>query len=61
MESLRLTYKLRSIPQRRSLHLDPASPRRRPEPLRAGIRAVVADPERGDDTDKCDVDAGGAE
>lgn len=40
-----------SIPLRPRLHLDPPPPRRRPEPLRARIRAVVADPIRREDSD----------
>jgi len=50
-----------SLPHRPSLHLDPARAGRRPEPLRAGERAVEPDPERGEDPDQRDEHAGGAE
>jgi Ubiquitin-conjugating enzyme len=40
-----------SLPFRSSMHLDPAPSRRGPKPLRARVGAVVADPERREDTD----------
>jgi hypothetical protein len=43
--------RLDSIPQRRSLHIYPTPTRRRPEPLRAGFRALESNPKRGEDFD----------
>ena len=50
-----------SIQQRRSLYIDPAPARRRPDAVRASIRALVADPERREDLDQRDEHAGRAE
>ena len=50
-----------SVSQRRSMHINTTSTRRRSEPLRDGVRAVESDPERGEDPDQRDVDVGGAE
>ena len=51
----------KSLPHRPRLHLHPAPPGGRPEPLRASVGAVVADPERGEDPHQRDEHAGGAE
>lgn len=40
-----------SIPKWRSLHIDPAPTRRRPEPLRIRIRKVESNPKRREDLD----------
>ena len=50
-----------SISQRRSMHIDITSTRRRSKPLRDGVGAVESDSERGEDPDQRDVDVGGAE
>lgn len=52
--------KCNSLPQRRSLHLDPAPTRRRPEPLRVRERAMEPHPERGEDLDLGDEHVGRA-
>jgi len=50
-----------SVPKRISLHQHSAPTRRRPKPLRARLRALVAHPVRREDFDICDEHAGGAE
>jgi len=50
-----------SVQQWRSMHIDPAPARRRPTPVRASVRAVVADSERGEDPHQRDEHAGRAE
>lgn len=43
-----------SLRERRCVYLNPPPSRGRPEPLRAGFRAVEPDPKRGKDLDQCD-------
>lgn len=50
-----------SLPNRPRLHLHPARPRRRPQPLRDRLGALVAHPVRREDPDQRDEHAGGAE
>ncbi len=50
-----------SLPNRPRLHLDPAPTGRRSEPLRARVRALESDTERGEDPDQRDEYVGGAE
>lgn len=53
-----LTAVSSSLPHRPRLHLDPAPARRRPQPLRARVRAVVAHPVGRKDFDICHEHAG---
>ncbi|KFY32012.1 hypothetical protein V493_00604 [Pseudogymnoascus sp. VKM F-4281 (FW-2241)] len=55
------TLTICSISKWAGLHLDSTPPRRRPKPLRARLRALVANPECGEDLDFSDEHARGAE
>lgn len=50
-----------SVSERSCLHLDLARTRRRPQPLRASLRTLESDPERGEDSDLCDEHDRGAQ
>lgn len=53
--------RMRSLPQRPGVHINPAPTGRRPEPLRARVGAVVADPVGREDPHLCYEHAGGAQ